>query len=134
HKGKHFSVEGPLNMGRPPQGHPVIVQAGASEVGKDLAAETAEVVLTLAQSLQQAKTFYDDVKGRMAKFGRPADQLKILPGFNPIIGRTEAEAEEKYQQLQSMIHPDVGMEVLRAVFVGFDFSGYPLDGPVPDVP
>lgn len=134
HKGKHFSVKGPLNMGRPPQGHPVIVQAGASEVGKDLAAETAEVVFTLAQSLQQAKTFYDDVKGRMARFGRPADQLKILPGFNPIIGRTEAEAEEKYQQLQSMIHPDVGMEVLRAVFVGFDFSGYPLDGPVPDVP
>lgn len=134
HKGPYFSVDGPLNIARPPQGHPVIVQAGASEVGKDLAAETAEIVFTLAQSLEQAKSFHDDLKGRMGRFGRCPDDLKVLPGLNPIIGHTETEAEEKFQELQEMIHPDVGMEVLRAAFGGFDFSGLPLDGPLPEIP
>jgi len=134
HKDKYFSVKGPLNIARPPQGHPVIVQAGSSEVGKAFAAETADVVFTLAQSLAQAKTFYDDVKGRMAEFGRSGNCLKILPGLNPIIGRSEAEAQEKYEQLESMIHPDVGLEVLSTAFGGFDFSGLPLDGPLPDIP
>jgi FMN-dependent oxidoreductase (nitrilotriacetate monooxygenase family) len=134
HKGDYFSVRGPLNIARPPQGHPVIVQAGASDVGKAFAAETAEIVFTLAQSKDQAKSFYDDVKGRMAEFGRPRDQLKILPGLNPIVGQSRAEAEEKYQQLQSMIHPDVGLEVLSTAFGGFDFRGCPLDGPLPDIP
>jgi FMN-dependent oxidoreductase (nitrilotriacetate monooxygenase family) len=134
HKAKYFSVKGPLNIARPPQGHPVIVQAGSSEVGKVFAAETADVVFTLAQSLSQAKGFYNDVKGRMAAFGRSPHHLKILPGLNPIIGRSEAEAEEKYEQLQSMIHPDVGLEVLSTAFGGFKFSGLPLDGPLPDIP
>jgi alkanesulfonate monooxygenase len=112
----------------------VIVQAGSSEVGKGFAAETADVVFTLAQSLNQAKGFYNDVKGRMAAFGRCPHHLKILPGLNPIVGRSEAEAEEKYEQLQSMIHPDVGLEVLSTAFGGFKFSGLPLDGPLPDIP
>ncbi|MFM5956084.1 MAG: LLM class flavin-dependent oxidoreductase, partial [Dolichospermum sp.] len=86
HKGKHFSVKGPLNVARPPQGYPVIVQAGASEPGRDLAARTAEVIFTANQTLGDAQAFYGDVKGRLAKYGRSPDDLKIMPGAFPIIG------------------------------------------------
>jgi FMN-dependent oxidoreductase (nitrilotriacetate monooxygenase family) len=134
HKGQHFSVRGPLNVARPPQGYPVIVQAGASEVGREFAAEMAEVIFTTAETIAKAKSFYDDVKGRMAKYGRSPDDLKIMPGLNPIVGRTEAEAEEKYERLQSLIHPEVGLELLSAALGGFDLSPYDLDGPLPDVP
>jgi alkanesulfonate monooxygenase len=134
HKGEHFSVRGPLNVARPPQGHPVIVQAGSSETGKEFAAEYAEVIFTMARTVERAKAFYDDVKGRMAKFGRHPEHLKIMAGFNPVIGNTELEAEEKHQFLQSRIHPEVGLELLSAAVGGFDLSRYPLDGPLPDIP
>ena len=134
HKGEHFSVRGPLNVARPPQGYPVIVQAGSSETGKEFAAEYAEVIFTMAQTVEKAKAFYDDVKGRMAKFGRDPEHLKIMAGLNPVIGATESEAEEKHQFLQSKIHPEVGLELLSAAVGGFDLSGYPLDGPLPDIP
>ncbi len=135
HKGEHYSVLGPLNIARPPQGHPVIVQAGASEVGRDFAAEFAEVVFSAtSQSFQVAKSFYDDVKGRMAKFCRKPEQLRITVGWNAIVGRTNEEAEEKHQYLQSLIHPDVGLELLSDALGGFDLTKYPLDGPLPDVP
>jgi alkanesulfonate monooxygenase len=134
HKGKYFSVRGPLNIARPPQGYPVIVQAGASDVGREFAAEVAEVIFTTAETMEKAKSFYDDVKGRMLKYGRAPEDLKVMPGLNPIIGRTEAEAEEKHQHLQSLIHPEVGLELLSAALGGFDLTPYPLDGPLPDVP
>jgi alkanesulfonate monooxygenase len=134
HKGEHFSVRGPLNVARPPQGHPVIVQAGSSETGKEFAAEYAEVIFTTAQSFEQAKAFYDDVKARMAKFGRAPEHLKIMAGLNPVIGKTEQEADEKHQFLQSNIHPEVGLELLSAAVGGFDLSRYPLDGPLPEIP
>jgi N-acetyl-S-(2-succino)cysteine monooxygenase len=134
HKGEHFSVRGPLNVARPPQGYPVIVQAGSSETGKEFAAEYAEVIFTMAQTVEKAKAFYDDVKGRMAKFGRDPEHLKIMAGFNPVIGATESQAEEKHQFLQSKIHPEVGLELLSAAVGGFDLSRYPLDGPLPDIP
>jgi FMN-dependent oxidoreductase (nitrilotriacetate monooxygenase family) len=134
HKGKHFSVRGPLNAARPPQGHPVIVQAGSSEVGRDFAAEFAEVIFTTAETLQKAKEFRSDIHRRMARFGRAPDAIRIMPGFNPVIGRTEEEAEEKHRFLQSKIHPDVGLELLSAALGGFDLRPYPLDGPLPDVP
>jgi alkanesulfonate monooxygenase len=134
HKGEHFSVRGPLNVARPPQGHPVIVQAGSSETGKEFAAEHAEVIFTMAQTFEGAKAFYADVKGRMVKFGREPEHMRIMAGFNPVIGSTESEAEERYQFLQSRIHPEVGLELLSAAVGGFDLSGYPLDGPLPDIP
>jgi alkanesulfonate monooxygenase len=134
HKGEHFSVRGPLNVARPPQGYPVIVQAGSSEAGKEFAAEYAEIIFTTAETLEKAKAFSRDVKGRMAKFGRAPEHLKIMPGLNPVIGRTAEEAEEKYQFLQSQIHPEVGLELLSAALGGFDLTPYPLDGPLPDVP
>jgi alkanesulfonate monooxygenase len=134
HKGKHFSVRGPLNVARPPQGHPVIFQAGSSEVGRELAARIAEGVFTPQHTLTGAQDFYRDMKGRMAKYGRMQEQLKIMPGLNPVVGRTAREAEEKHRFLQSLIHPDVGLELLSNALGGFDLSEYDLDGPLPDVP
>ncbi|MBD2168228.1 LLM class flavin-dependent oxidoreductase [Calothrix membranacea FACHB-236] len=132
HKGKHFSVRGPLNVARPIQGYPVIVQAGSSEAGQELAARTAEVIFTAQQTLKEAQAFYASVKGRLAKYGRSSENLKIMPGVFPIIGSTEQEAKEKYQQLQDLIHPSVGLGLLSGL-TGHDLSSYPLDGPLPDL-
>ncbi|HEY4386287.1 MAG TPA: LLM class flavin-dependent oxidoreductase [Ktedonobacteraceae bacterium] len=134
HKGKHFSVHGPLNVARPPQGYPVIVQAGASEDGRDFAASTAEVIFTAQQTLAEAQAFYADIKGQLAKYGRAPEELKIMPGVFPVIGKTEQEAKEKYDQLQNLIHPSVGLALLSGNVGGFDLSSYPLDGPLPDLP
>lgn len=131
HVGQQFSVRGPLNVFRSPQGHPVIVQAGSSDPGMELAAETADVVFTQKLTIEDAKEFYSDLKGRMAKFGRTPDQLKIMPGLVPIVGRTQEEADEEFERLQSLILPEVGLAQLRELMGGVDLSGYPLDGPVP---
>ena len=131
-KGKHVSVRGPLNVPRSPQGHPVVIQAGGSEPGKALAAETAEVVFTQDRSLRTAQAFYADVKGRLGKFGRSESDLKILAGLNPIIGRTQAEAEDKFAALQAKLHPDVGREILSIDLDGVDLSDVPLDSPIPE--
>ena len=132
HKGEHFAVRGPLNVARPPQGRPVIFQAGSSEVGRELAARTAEAVFTPQHSLEGAQEFYRDLKGRMAKYGRSPDHLVIMPGLNPIVGRTRGEAEEKHRYLQSLIHPDVGLELLSNALADFDLRPYDLDGPLPE--
>ncbi|GAA3411088.1 LLM class flavin-dependent oxidoreductase [Paenibacillus hodogayensis] len=130
HEGPHFSVRGPLNIGRPPQGHPVIFQAGVSEDGKELAAETAEAVFTAWSTLDQAKAYYDDVKGRLARYGRKRDELKILLGLIPIVGRTEEEADRKERELQELLLPEVGVAKLSYMF-GHDMSQYPMDEPLP---
>ncbi len=132
HKGEHFSVRGPLNVSRPPQGHPVLFQAGASGTSRDMAARIAEGMFSQLLTLETAQDFYRDVKGRMAAHGRTPDQMKIMPGLNPIVGRTVAEAEEKHAYLQSLIHPDVGLELLSNAVGGFDLGGYELDGPLPE--
>ena len=131
HKGKHFAVRGPLNIARPPQGRPVIIRADGSEAGKELAAETAEVIFTRDASLDHARRFYADVKGRMARFGRAPEHLKIMAGLTTIVGRTAADAEENFAELQSMIHPDVGLELLSEDLKGIDLSDLSLDQPIP---
>ena len=131
HKGKHFQVRGPLMMQPSPQGHPVLVQAGQSEDGRELAAETAEVVFTVQQDLGQAKAFYADIKKRTAAYGRSPDAMKVLPGLMVVVGKTKAEAEAKYQRLQSLIHPDLGVKQLSSYF-GQDLSKFPIDGPPPE--
>ncbi|WP_375456680.1 LLM class flavin-dependent oxidoreductase [uncultured Methylobacterium sp.] len=133
HEGEHFSVRGPLNVPRPPQGHPVVVQAGSSEAGKALAARTAEVIFTAQSTLADAKAFYADVKGRMARHGRDPDDLKIMPGAFPVVGRTEGEAQDKYGALQALIHPVVGRSLLEQL-AGLDLSGHADDAPVPEAP
>jgi len=134
HTGKQFAVRGPLNIPRSAQGHPVVVQAGSSVPGRELAARTAEIVFTLQQTQSAAAAFCADLKGRMAKYGRHPDQLKVMPGLFIMVGRTEAEAREKYEELQSLVHPKVGLSLLSNLIGGFDLSEYPLDGPLPELP
>ena len=131
HKGKHFSVRGPLTVHRSPQGHPVIVQAGQSDDGRDLAGETAEVTFTVQQDLDAARAFYPDIKRRAAAYGRPPNAIKVLPGVMPVIGATRAEAADKYERLQALLSPELAIKDLSSHF-GFDLSACPLDGPVPD--
>jgi alkanesulfonate monooxygenase len=135
HKGEFFKVRGPLNVARSPQGYPVVVQAGSSEAGQELAARTAEVIFTAWQTLEEAQRFYRAVKDKLAKYGRSPEQLKVMPGVMPVIGRSEQEARDKYQLLQELIHPSVGLNMLRNIAPGVDLSRYPLDGPFPkDLP
>jgi N-acetyl-S-(2-succino)cysteine monooxygenase len=133
YKGRFFQVKGPLNMSRCPQGHPVIIQAGGSPSGLELAARTADVVFAVVQELESAKAAYANLKGRMAKFGRAPDEIAVLPGVMPIIGGSDAEAREKLAKLQAWLTP-TNAAVLVASRIGYDVSGYPLDGPVPPPP
>ncbi|WP_026363268.1 LLM class flavin-dependent oxidoreductase [Methylopila sp. M107] len=133
HKGAHFQVQGPLNVARAPQGRPVIVQAGSSGPGKKLAAETADVVFTAQQTTEEATTFYAEVRALAAAAGRSPDDVKILPGVSVFVGRTLAEAREKYDELQRLIHPSIGVALLSGM-LGHDLSAYDVDGPVPNLP
>ena len=130
HEGAHFHVKGPLNIARTPQGRPIIIQAGASDQGRELAAATADVIYAAAQTLEDARAYYGDVKGRMAKYGRDPDHLKIMPGIMAVPGRTRQEAQDRYQVLQDLVQPVVGLGAL-ANYLG-DLSAYDLDGPVPE--
>lgn len=135
HRGQSFQVKGPLNVARPPQGHPVIVQAGQSEDGRRLAADTAEVIFTAHQSLGSAQDFYRDIKARVRAAGRNPDHVLIMPGVAPFVGRTEAEAREKYQRLTELILPEDGVALIAGLTGGtLDLKGYPLDGPLPPLP
>jgi len=133
HKGPYLSVRGPLNVARPIQGWPVIVQAGASEAGRQLAAETAEVIFSGPNNLGDAQRFYADVKGRLQALGRPRDHLKVLPGAFVVVGDTVAEARAKKARLDGLVHPDSGIATL-SVQLGLDVSGLDLDGPLPEIP
>ena len=130
HKGKHFQVRGPLNIARTPQGRPVIAQAGGSEQGMELAARTAEMVFSLASNIEKNRAFYANVKGRMARYGRDTDDLKIMPGIVINVGETRAEAEAKAEALVELMHPDVGLLMLQE-FLETDLHGTPLDAPFP---
>ncbi|TWR85371.1 LLM class flavin-dependent oxidoreductase [Pseudomonas saxonica] len=134
HQGEHFRVKGPLNVARSPQGQPVIVQAGSSGVGRDLAAQTAEVVFTAQTSLANAQAFYADLKGRLSQYCRHQDSLKIMPGIFVVVGATEAQAQEKFQTFQRLVEPEVGVALLGRMLGNFDLSQFPLDGPLPDLP
>jgi len=133
HQGEFFKVRGPLNVARPVQGWPVIVQAGASEPGRQLAAETAEMVFSGGGPIAAAREFYADVKRRMKPLGRDPDHLKILPGALVIVGETKAEAQDKKKLLDSLVHPDSGMGSL-SIMLGTDASKFDLDAPLPDIP
>lgn len=135
HVGKHFQVKGPLNSSRPPQGQPVIVQAGSSPAGIKLASETAEVVFTAQQTLEGAQAFYEKIKLATEQAGRKRRDVKVLPGVTPIIGKNEAEAREKFEQLQDLIVPEIGLDYLSDYLGGIDFSDMSLDEYLPeDIP
>jgi FMN-dependent oxidoreductase (nitrilotriacetate monooxygenase family) len=134
HHGKHFEVEGILESARSPQGRPIMVQAGASDVGKELAARTADVVFAASQTIAEAQAYYADVKARMTKYGRAPDVIRIMPGISPIVAETEAEARAKYRALQELIPDAVGVALLASYLSIGDLSSYPIDGPLPDIP
>ncbi len=133
HKGKYLKVRGPLNIARPVQGWPVIVQAGASEDGRQLAAETAEAVFTGGGSLADAQKLYADIKGRMEKIGRDPEHLKILPGAFVVVGDSVEEAKEKRALLDSKVNYESAIASL-SVMLGTDASGFDPDGPLPPIP
>lgn len=132
HSGEHFKVRGPLNVARSPQGHPVIVQAGQSEDGRGLAAATAEVIFTAHQKLDTAQEFYRDIKARAKGLGRDPAHILVMPGVAPFVGRTEAEAREKYDRLTSLILEKDGIALVEGLTGGeLDLTGVDLDGPLP---
>lgn len=133
HKGEYLSVRGPLNIARPVQGWPVIVQAGASDSGRQLAAEVAEVIFSGVNHLPDAQRFYADIKDRAAKAGRDPEHVKILPGCFVVIADTVEEAKAKKKLLDSGVHPDSGIATVSSL-LGHDISGYDLDQPLPEIP
>jgi FMN-dependent oxidoreductase (nitrilotriacetate monooxygenase family) len=133
HKGEHFQVRGPLNVRRSPQGQPVLVQAGASDDGRSLAAETADVIFAATTTLDIAREFYSDVKARVARCGRNPDHVLIMPGFQVMLGQSEQQARDRFEFLQNLIPDSLGIRHL-STYIGVELSGYPADGPLPDLP
>ena len=134
HKGKHFSVAGPLTTSRPPQGYPVLVQAGASDTGKRFAARVAEVIFTSHPSMETAAILRRDMHELLAAEGRAADTLKIMTAITPIIGPTRADAEALQKELDNSIPPPVAIGKLEGLLLNFDLSPYPANGPLPPIP
>src|SRR5882724_3312159 len=133
HKGESFSVKGPLNIARPVQGWPLIVQAGASESGKQLAAETAEAVFTAQGSIEAGRAFYADVKGRMKKLGRDPEHMKIQPACFVVVGDSVEEAKAKRAKLDSLVDYANAIASL-SIALGTDASKFDPDGPLPEIP
>jgi len=133
HQGRFFQVKGPLNTARTPQGRPVIIQAGASEPGLELAARTAEVVFSVVQDFAEAQVAYQALKSRLPRFGRTAADVALLPGVMPVIGATDAQAREKLNHLQSFVSAENAVTMLSSR-MGMDVSGFNPDDLVPDLP
>jgi len=133
HKGEFLSVRGPLNIARPVQGWPVIVQAGASDAGRRLASETAEAVFTSVGNIEAGRAFYADVKGRMEKIGRSRDHMKILPACFVVVGASAEEAKEKRAKLDSLVNYANAIASL-SIALGTDASKFDPDGPLPEIP
>jgi N-acetyl-S-(2-succino)cysteine monooxygenase len=136
HKGRFYSVQGPLNIERCPQGHPIVIQAGGSPPGQELSARVADVVFSVVNGdTELAKTNYNSLKGRMAKYGREPHELAVLPGVMPIVGETDEQAKEELSLLQSWMKVDEAKALsVLSQRLHFDFSAYSLDAPVPDIP
>lgn len=133
HKGRFFQVDGPLNIQRSPQGQPVIFQAGASDAGIGLAGRHADAVFANHVPLEEAQSFYRSVKTSAVVHGRPAEEVRVFPGAGPIVGRSRAEAEEKYRAIRDLISIGDALAYLGRYFDHHDFSAYPLDAPVPEL-
>ncbi len=133
HKGKYFSVRGPLNVARSRQGQPVIFQAGSSDAGIQLAAKTADAVFSGPNSLEDAHNYYKNIKTATLKEGRNPDQLLSFPGISPIIGDTEEDAERKYWEIANLVSIDKALAYLGRYFDHHDFTQYDVDAPFPEL-
>ncbi len=133
YQGEYFQVAGPLNIGRSPQGEPLIFQAGSSERGRAFAAGNADAIFTHSSSLAEAKAFYDDIKARAKAAGRDPEQVKIYPGISPLVADSLADAEAQYQAFASLMPIENAVKYLARYFDDYDFSGYDLDAPFPEL-
>lgn len=131
HKGEFYGCKGPLNVPPSPQGETVIIQAGSSPDGRDLAAAIAEVAFCAFTSIDAAKEYYNDVKGRAEAYGRDPSSMAVMPGLSVIVGKTKEEAEAKHKELQDLIDPETGLGILSDRLY-YDLSGCDVDGPLPD--
>ena len=131
HHGEHFNVAGPLNISRPPQGHPVLIQAGSSGPGQALASRIADIIFTAQSELAPAQAFYSGIKQKIGNRGRSPDQVYVMPGIMPIVGRTDEEAWERFEQLQSLIDADDAVAALSHRF-GVDLSSLSPDDYLPE--
>jgi len=133
HRGRHFDIAGEFTVPRPPQGNPVVIQAGDSDEGREFAASAADVVFARHSSLEEGRAFYADVKRRLAKYGRRPDDLKIMPGIGVVLGDTAAEAQEKAAEIRrQQTSPQTALLTLEQIW-GVDLSSYDPDGPLPDI-
>ncbi|MGW3745154.1 NtaA/DmoA family FMN-dependent monooxygenase [Streptomyces sp. NPDC005146] len=133
HQGQHFTIEGEFTVPRSPQGHPVVIQAGDSPEGREFAASAADVIFTRHGTLEAGRTFYADVKARLAKYGRQPDDLKIMPGVTFVLGDSDAEAQERAAEIRrQQISPQNAILALEQVW-GRDLSSYDPDGPLPEI-
>ncbi len=133
HEGQWFKVRGPLNVPRSPQGYPVVVQAGGSPEALKHAAKHTEVLFSNPPTFEFARKFYADLKAEMEAYGRAQEELVYLPAVQTIVGKTEEEAKYKAEQLNSLVHPAIGVALL-SMMLHFDLSGYDIDGPLPEIP
>lgn len=133
HEGDFFSVQGPLNISRSPQGQPVIFQAGASEAGTTFSAQEADVVFAIMPTIEEAKGYYQDVKRKTTDCGRSAEDIVVIQGISPIIGETEEEAVRKYEEIASLVTINQALAFLGRLFEHHDFTQYPLDKPFPEL-
>ncbi|NEB02151.1 NtaA/DmoA family FMN-dependent monooxygenase [Streptomyces sp. SID13726] len=133
HRGRHFDIAGEFTVPRSPQGHPVVIQAGDSDEGREFAASTADVIFTRQSSLEDGRAFYADVKRRLAKYGRAHGDLKIMPGVGVVLGDTAAEARERAAEIRrQQTSPQTALLTLEQIW-GVDLSSYDPDGPLPDI-
>ena len=134
HRGEHFSVRGPLNVSRTPQGRPVVAQAGSSDIGRELAARSADLVFTAQVTIEEGRAFSDDLRTRAERYGRGRNDIKILPGLMPVIGRTDEEAEERFATLQSLIDDALAMRALARLTGELDIYQFSPDDKLPPLP
>ncbi|MED4403582.1 LLM class flavin-dependent oxidoreductase [Metabacillus fastidiosus] len=133
YKGEFFEIAGPLNIERSKQGQPVIFQAGSSEAGIDLAAKEADAVFTGHETIEEAREFYKKIKNKAIEYGRSPDEILVFPGISPIIGATEEEADQKYEQIANLVTIENALDYLGRFFDHFDFTQFALDEPFPDI-
>jgi len=133
HVGEFYKVRGPLNVSRSPQGHPVLVQAGSSSAGIALAGRVAEVIFTAQNKLEDAKKFYEQIKNTADVHNRSAESVVVMPGLFPIVGRTQAEAEDRFEELKELVNVPSAVDNLSST-IGAELSGFDLDKPMPYLP
>ncbi|PTI41981.1 nitrilotriacetate monooxygenase [Staphylococcus succinus] len=133
HEGKHFKVKGPLNIERSPQVRPLLIQAGSSPTGTNLASKVADVVFTAQSNKADAQRFYQKLQDKVIQHDRLSQQVAIMPGLFPILGETEQDAQESYQTLQDLILPEVGLKILAPYVGEIDLSAYELSTPFEDI-